>query len=190
MVSFHQHSCPMVLKLVPCHPGFPGDFENPTCLFLRLQILNVFTQLLPPAALRTCDLRGFYSKCFHGLSFFHMWLIDVWGIGGKLPTSLAASGGISVSAAPPSAPVHSRKPASSSCVYPCSPQGTACGRLPPPLSSPLRSLFLISGPRSSLYPFSFEGPWSFPQWFSSWKYETPNVLYFPPPHTSLLCLLK
>ena len=61
-------------------------------------------------------------------------------------------------AAPPSAPVHSRKPASSSCVYPRSPQGTACGRLPPPLSSPLCSLFLISCPLSSLYPFSFEGP--------------------------------
>lgn len=47
---------------------------------------------------------GSTLKCFHGLSFFHMWLIGVWGIGGELPTSLGASGGTSASAAPGSAP--------------------------------------------------------------------------------------
>ena len=146
---------------------------NPGCLYSCCS---------PQAALRTCDLCGFYYKVLSWLIFLST--CGSQTSGASVGSCLHPSGSLYPSAQPPSplgspCSVHFRKPASSHFVYPRSPQGTAYGRLPSPLNSPLHSLFLISCPLSSLYPFSFEGHWSFPQWFSSWKYETQNLPSFP-----------
>ena len=117
------------------------------------------------------------------------WLTDVWGMGGGRAHPQRLGRGLCISRPLVPARHPLRKPAASGCVYPRCPRGTARGRLPP-LSAARGALFLTSGPLSSSCPFPFEGPWSFPWWFSSWKYETPNVLHLPSPRTSLLCLLK
>lgn len=108
----------MGLKLVPLSQ-VSGDFENPTCLFLRLQILNVFTQWLRQLPSELVTYMGSTLKCFHGLSFFHVAHRRLGHPAGvtHIPQCLRRTLYQLLQLQRPT-PRPLRKPASSRCVYP------------------------------------------------------------------------
>ena len=166
------------------------------CLFLRLQILDVFTRVAPPKL--PSELVTFVDstiKCFHGLSFFphvahkrlgHLWEVACIprGLCIPLPSRLPLSG--------------LRAPSTSGSQRPLT------LFIHVPLRAPHMAGFLLHSTAHYTLSFSYPAPFQvcilFPlkdtdpshNGFQVGNMKLKTFLHFPapPPSTSLLCLLK